>query len=312
MELQAIADDQLRLIFTCCHPALAPDAQVALTLREIGGLTTEDIAAAYLVPPPTIAQRIVRAKAKIRDAHIPYAVPGPDELPDRLETVLQVIYLIFNAGYSAPFGAAAIRADLCAEAIRLARLLTGLIDEPDAFGLMALMLLNDARRPARLTPAGDLVLLADQDRALWNHQQIAEGAALARRAFRDGRAGAYSLQAAIAAEHGQSATAAQTDWPQIVFYYDLLLRLEPSAIIELNGAVAIDRTEGPAAALALVDAILARGDLLDYHLAHATRADLLVRLDRRDEAKAAYRTALGLARQEAEIRFLGKRLDALG
>jgi RNA polymerase sigma-70 factor (ECF subfamily) len=311
-EAEPIADDQLRLIFTCCHPALAPDAQVALTLREIGGLTTEDIAAAYLVPPPTIAQRIVRAKSKIRDARIPYVVPEPHELSDRIETVLQVIYLIFNAGYSAPSGATAIRADLCLEAIRLARLLTSLVDEPDAFGLLALMLLNDARRPARTTPSGDLVPLADQDRALWNHAQIAEGATLVRRAFRTGRLGAYSLQAAIAAEHGTSPTSAQTDWAQIVTYYDLLLRLEPSAVVELNRAVALGLRDGPQHGLDLVDAILARGDLRDYHLAHATRADFLTRLSRIDDAKAAYQTALSLARQAPEIRFLTMRLEALG
>ena len=306
-----IADDQLRLIFTCCHPALSPDAQVALTLREIGGLTTEDIAAAYLVPSATIAQRIVRAKAKIRDAHIPYAVPEPADLPDRLETVLQVIYLIFNAGYSASHGDVAIRADLCAEAIRLGHLLVGLVDEPDAFGLLALMLLNDARRPARVDASGNLVPLTEQDRHLWNHTQIAEGAALVQRAIRDRRIGAYSLQAAIAAAHGQSPSSAATNWGQIVLYYDLLLRLEPSAIVELNRAVAVGMRDGPEAGLILTDTILARGELSDYHLAYATRADFLAKLDRPAEAASAYRQALDLARQEPERRFLQQRLDAL-
>ncbi|KKB85062.1 RNA polymerase subunit sigma-24 [Devosia limi DSM 17137] len=307
----AIADDQLRLIFTCCHPALSPDAQVALTLREIAGLTTEDIAAAYLVPSATIAQRIVRAKAKIRDAGIPYTVPEPADLPDRIEAVLQVLYLIFNAGYSAGQGDTAIRADLCAEAIRLCRLLVGLVDEPEAFGLLALMLLNDARRPARLDASGDLVPLTEQDRSRWHHAQIAEGAALVQRAIRDRRIGAYSLQAAIAAAHSQSPNSAATNWAQIVLYYDLLLRLEPSDIIALNRAVAVGMRDGPQAGLALADAILASGDLDDYHLAHATRADFLARLNRPDEAAAAYRLALELTRQAPERRFLQKRLDAL-
>jgi len=306
-----IADDQLRLIFTCCHPALSHDAQVALTLREIAGLTTEDIAAAYLVPSATIAQRIVRAKAKIRDAGIPYAVPEPADLPDRLETVLQVIYLIFNAGYSAAQGDTAIRADLCAEAIRLGRLLVGLVDEPDAFGLLALMLLNDARRPARLDASGDLVPLTEQDRSLWHHAQIAEGATLVQRAIRDRRIGAYSLQAAIAAAHGQSPDSAATNWAQIVRYYDLLLRLKQSAIIELNRAVAVGMRDGPEPGLILTDAILARGELNDYHLAHATRADFLAKVDRPSEAAAAYRQALDLTRQGPERRFLQQRLDAL-
>ncbi|MEO5807058.1 RNA polymerase sigma factor [Devosia sp.] len=304
----SIADDQLRLIFVCCHPALAPDAQVALTLREVGGLTTEDIAAAYFSPAPTIAQRIVRAKAKIRDANIPYVVPEPAEFEDRLEAVLQVIYLIFNAGYSAASGASAIRADLCAEAIRLARLLTDLVTVPEADGLLALLLLTDARRAARLTPSGDLIALPDQDRSLWDHEQIGEGVGRVRHIFRHRRFGAYALQAAIAAEHGLARTADATNWAQIVVFYDLLLRLDASAIVELNRAVAVSMRDGPQPALVLVDAILSRGELADYHLAHATRADLLAKLGRTAEAKAAYEIALGLARQEPEIRFLKSKL----
>ena len=311
MEDHAIADDQLRLIFTCCHPALSPDAQVALTLREICGLTTEEIAAAYLTTAPTIAQRIVRAKAKIRDARIPYEVPAPAELSDRLEAVLHVIYLVFNEGYSASSGASATRTDLCAEAIRLVRLLAQLQPDPETTGLLALMLLHDARRDARTTPTGELVLLSDQDHALWNQAQIAEGIALVHGVLAGGRVGAYALQAAIVAEHAKTSTAADTNWTQIVAYYDLLLRLEATPVVELNRAVAISLRDGPAAGLPLVDAILASGELDDYRLAHASRADMLRRLDRRDEARAAYQQALALSRQEPERRFLQTRIDAL-
>lgn len=311
-EPQTIADDQLRLIFTCCHPALAPDAQVALTLREIGGLTTEDIAAAYLSKPTTIAQRIVRAKAKIRDARIPYEVPEPAELPDRLETVLHVLYLIFNAGYAAPSGPTPLRTDLSAEAIRLTRLVNGLIDEPEARGLLALMLLNDARRDARLDAEGELVPLDEQDRTRWNRAQIEEGSALVDRIFSDRRLGAYSIQAAIAAVHGQSTTAAATDWRRIVSLYDLLLRLEPSPIVQLNRAVAVGMAEGPEAGMAVVDGLVAEGSLAEFHLLHATRADLLRRAGRVAEARQAYGEAIALSRQEAETRFLQRRMDGLG
>lgn len=312
VDAETIVDDQLRLIFTCCHPALAPDAQIALTLREIGGLTTEDIASAYFTSAPTIAQRIVRAKAKIRDAKIPYEVPTARELPDRMEAVLHVLYLIFNAGYSAASGTAAIRADLCLEAIRLVRLLIALVPEPEAEGLLALMLINDARRAARTTADGDLIPLAEQDRSRWNHAQIADGIGLVDHIFRQRRFGAYALQAAIAAEHGKAQTAAATNWAQIVVYYDLLLRLEASAIIALNRAVAIAMRDGPAAGLAIVDTILANGDLVDYHLTHASRADWLTRLGRTEEARAAYVQAIALTQQQPELRFLQRRLDELG
>ncbi|UJW85069.1 RNA polymerase sigma factor [Devosia sp. SL43] len=311
VEPQTIVDDQLRLIFTCCHPALAPDAQVALTLREIAGLTTEDIAAAYLTKPTTIAQRIVRAKAKIRDARIPYEVPEPAELADRLETVLHVLYLIFNAGYSAPSGLVPLRTDLSSEAIRLMRLVNDLIDEPDAKGLLALMLLNDARRDARLDVAGELVPLDEQDRARWNRPQIDEGAALVAQIFAERRLGAYSIQAAIAAEHGQSATAEATDWQRIVSLYDLLLRLEPSPIVDLNRAVAVAMAHGPEVGLAIVDRIDADGSLSQFHLLHATRADLLRRAGRTHEARTAYAEAIALSQQEAERRFLQRRLNGL-
>ena len=297
----AIADDQLRLIFTCCHPALAPDAQVALTLREICGLTTEEIAAAYLSKPVTIAQRIVRAKAKIRDAGIPYVVPGPEELPERIETVLQVIYLVFNEGYLASSGASALRTDLCAEAIRLARLLSTLIDEPEVKGLLALMLLHDARRPARLAD-GDIVPLDEQDRSLWNQAQLTEGQALVRRVLA-GRFSLYSIQAAIAAAH----TPTGSDWARIVTLYDLLLRVDPSPIVELNRAVAVAMRDGPEAGLALVDGL----ELGDYRLWHAARADLLRRLGRAAEARSAYLLALELTTQDAERRFLERRLAEL-
>jgi RNA polymerase sigma-70 factor, ECF subfamily len=306
-----VEDDRLRLIFTCCHPALSPDAQVALTLREVCGLTTEQIARAFLTAPPTLAQRIVRGKAKIRDAHIPYQVPTPAELPERLEAVLYVIYLVFTEGYSASSGESLTRPDLSGEAIRLARLLIQLLPEPEALGLLALMLLHESRREARTSPAGDLVLLEDQDRSLWNREQIAEGAALVEQALVSRRFGPYTLQAAIAAVHAQAPTAAETDWPQIVGLYDALMRIDPSPVVELNRAVAIAMQAGPAAGLALIDGILARGDLTDYYLTHAARADLCRRLGRTAEARSSYERALALTRQEAERRFLERQLAAL-
>jgi RNA polymerase sigma-70 factor (ECF subfamily) len=310
-DYEGIEDDRLRLVFTCCHPALAPDAQVALTLREVCGLTTEAIAQAFLSSPPTLAQRIVRAKAKIRDARIPYQVPGPDELPQRLDSVLRVVYLVFNEGYSASSGDSVTRVDLSAEAIRLGRLLARMLHEPEAVGLLALMLLQESRRAARASPEGDLVLLADQDRALWNRALIAEGSALVERALASRRFGPYTLQAAIAAVHAEAATADATDWAQIVGLYDLLLRVDPSPVVELNRAVAVAMRDGPAAGLELVDAILDRGDLTDYRLAHAARADLCRRLGRSGDARAAYRRALELTRQEPERRFLERRLAGL-
>jgi RNA polymerase sigma-70 factor (ECF subfamily) len=306
-----IEDDRLRLIFTCCHPALSPDAQVALTLREVCGLTTEEIARAFLAAAPTLAQRIVRAKAKIRDARIPYQVPAPAELPERLDSVLRVVYLVFNEGYSASSGESVTRFDLSSEAIRVGRLLVDLLPEPEAIGLLALMLLQESRRAARATPDGELVLLADQDRSLWNREQIAEGAALVERALASPRFGPYALQAAIAAVHAGAPTAAATDWAEIVGLYDLLLRAEPSPVIELNRAVAIAMRDGPAAALPLVDALLARGELADYRLAHATRADLCRRLGEREEARASYERALALTEQGPERRFLERRLAEL-
>ncbi len=308
---QSIEDDRLRLIFTCCHPALSADARVALTLREVCGLTTEAIAAAYLSPAPTLAQRIVRAKAKIRDAGIPYEVPSPEQLPERLEAVLRVVYLVFNEGYDASSGAFLTRPDLSSEAIRLGRLLVELLPEPDAMGLLALMLLHDARRLARTSSDGELVLLEAQERSLWNRAQIEEGAALARRALETRRAGPYSLQAAIAAVHAEASTFAATDWNRIVGLYDLLLRLEPSPIVELNRAVGVAMRDGPEAGLALVDGLLARGELSDYRLAHAARADLCRRLRRDSEARQAYERALSLTHQEAEQRFLKRRLAEL-
>ena len=306
-----IEDDRLRLVFTCCHPALAPDAQVALTLREVCGLTTEEIAQAFLTAAPTLAQRIVRAKAKIRDARIPYEVPAPDALPQRLDSVLRVVYLVFNEGYSASSGPSLTRVDLSGEAIRLGRLLVALLPEPEAIGLLALMLLHESRRAARASPAGDLVLLDEQDRALWNRDQIAEGSALVERALASRRFGPYTLQAAIAAVHAGAATAAATDWAEIVGLYDLLLSADASPVVELNRAVAVAMRDGPAAGLALVDAILARGDLQDYRLAHAARADFCRRLGNATEARASYERALALARQEPERRFLARRLAEL-
>jgi RNA polymerase sigma-70 factor (ECF subfamily) len=307
----SIEDDRLRLVFTCCPPALAPDAQVALTLREVCGLTTEAIAQAFLSTPPTLAQRIVRAKAKIRDAKIPYEVPEPDELPQRLESVLRVVYLVFNEGYSASSGASVTRVDLSSEAIRLGRLLVELLPEPEAIGLLALMLLQESRRAARTTPEGELILLDQQDRSLWDGGQIAEGCALVDRALASRRVGGYSLQAAIAAVHAQASTPDATDWREIVALYDVLARIEPSPIVDLNRAVAVAMRDGPAAGLALIEALLARGDLDDYHLAHAAHADLCRRLGRTEQARASYERAIALARQEPERRFLQRRLVEL-
>jgi len=306
-----IDDDRLRLIFTCCHPALSPDAQVALTLREICGLTTEAIAQAFLTAAPTLAQRIVRAKGKIRDARIPYEVPAATELPARLDSVLRVIYLVFKEGYSASSGPALMRVDLSAEAIRLGRLLVALLPDPEAIGLLALMLLQESRRAARVSPAGDIVLLDEQDRSLWNEAQIAEGSALVRRAMAAERSGPYTLQAAIAAVHANAKRGELTDWSEIVALYGLLMRIEPSPVVELNRAVALAMRDGPSAGLALVDAILARGDLGEYHLAHAVRADFCRRLGDVQQARASYRRAIALARQEPERRFLERRLAEL-
>jgi RNA polymerase sigma-70 factor (ECF subfamily) len=308
---ESVKDDRLRLIFTCCHPALAPDAQVALTLREVCSLTTEEIARAFLSSPPTLAQRIVRAKAKIRDARIPYQVPAPADLPERLDSVLEVIYLVFNEGYSASSGASLTRADLSGEAIRLGRLLMELLPEPEAAGLLALMLLQESRRAARTSPGGDLILLEDQDRSLWNRAYIAEGMALVERALASRRFGPYTIQAAIAAVHAKAPTAAATDWAQLVGLYDLLARAAPSSVIELNRAVAIAMRDGPAAGLELIDAILARGELANYHLAHSARAELCRRLGKIAEARAAYERALALTRQAPERRFLEGRLREL-
>jgi RNA polymerase sigma-70 factor (ECF subfamily) len=306
-----VEDDRLRLIFTCCHPAIAPEAQVALTLREVCGLTTEEIARAFLTSPATLAQRIVRAKTKIKSARIPYQVPERTELPERLDAVLHVVYLVFNEGYSASSGQSLTRADLSAEAIRLGRLLVELLPEPEVVGLLALMLLHESRREARSTKSGAIVLLEDQDRALWNRQQIAEGLALVDRAVTTRQFGPFTLQAAIAAVHAQASTAAATDWNQIVGIYDVLLQAEPSPVVELNRAVAIAMRDGPAAGIGLIDAILARGELDDYHLTHAARADLCRRAGRAADARQSYQRALALARQEPERQFLQRRLDEL-
>jgi len=306
-----VPDDRLRLVFTCCHPALAADAQVALTLREVCGLGTEEIAAAFLIPAPTLAQRIVRAKAKIRDARIPYEVPAASELPERLEPVLRVVYLVFNEGYAASSGASLVRHDLCAEAIRLARLLVELLPEPEAMGLLALMLLQDSRRAARISASGELALLDEQDRSLWNRAQIEEGTARVDRLLAARRIGPYTLQAAIASVHARAPDAGATDWHQIVGLYDALLQLEPSPVIELNRAVAVAMRDGPASGLVLVDALLERGELTEYRLAHAASADLCRRLGRIDQARAAYQRALELTNQEAERRFLVRRLAEL-
>src|SRR5260221_6679202 len=307
-----LEDDRLRLIFTCCHPALSPDARIALTLREVCGLETEQIARAFLIPAPTLAQRIVRAKGKIRDAHIPYQVPSRDELSGRLDVVLHVLYLVFNEGYSASFGDTVVRHDLSAEAIRLGRLLVELLPEPEAIGLLALMLLHDARRLARTSAEGELILLDEQDRSLWNREQIQEGLALVDQALASRRFGPYTLQAAIAAVHAEARDAAATDWAQIVGLYDVLVRADPSPVVELNRAAAVAMRDGPAAGLALVDAILARGELLDYQWAHSARAELCRWLGRTADARASYQRALELARQEPERRFLERRLAELG
>jgi RNA polymerase sigma-70 factor (ECF subfamily) len=319
---EEIEDDRLRLIFTCCHPALAPEGQVALTLREICGLTTEEIARAFLVTPATLAQRIVRAKAKIRDASIPYEVPAPQELPERLDAVLHVVYLVFNEGYSAAAGAEVTRAELTGEAIRLGRLLTGLQPEPEVLkpenpepeimGLLALMLLQESRRAARTSPTGELILLENQDRSLWNREQIAEGVALVEKALKSRRFGAYTLQAAIAAVHAEAESMAATDWRQIVAIYDQLVRIQPSPVVQLNRAVAIAMRDGPEAGLKHIDAVLAHGELANYYLAHAARADMCRRLGRTDEARAAYEKALALTQQEPERVFLQERIRGLG
>jgi len=310
-EDEPIDDDRLRLIFTCCHPSLSQDAQIPMTLREVCNLTTEEIARAFLTKPSTIAQRIVRAKAKIRDARIPYEVPPPAELPERVDTVLRVVYLVFNEGYSASFGASLTRADLSSEAIRLGRLLLQLLPDPEIMGLLALMLLHESRREVRTSANGDLVLLEEQDRSLWDRDYIREGLALVERALKSKRIGLYTLQAAIAAVHAEATSAKETDWAQIVALYDLLLRIEPSAIIELNRAVAIAMRDGPAKGLELVDALLTGGELATYHLAHAARADFCRRLGMNAEARASYERALDLAKQEPERRFLEKRLADL-
>jgi RNA polymerase sigma-70 factor, ECF subfamily len=302
-----VDDDRLRLIFTCCHPALTPDAQIALTMREVCGLKTEEIARAFLVNPPTVAQRIVRAKAKIRDARIPYQVPSGVELAARLDAVLHVVYLVFNEGYAASSGSSLTRCDISTEAIRLGRLLAELLPDPETLGLLALMLLHESRRAAR-SKDGELVLLADQDRSLWDRALIAEGVSLVEQSLSSRRFGPYTLQAAIAAVHGEARTADETDWAQIVALYDVLVRADPSPIIELNRAAAIAMRDGPAAGLAIIDAILARGDLDGYHLAHSARADLCRRLGRFADARGSYQRALTLVRQDAERRFIERRL----
>jgi RNA polymerase sigma-70 factor (ECF subfamily) len=308
---EGVPDDQLRLIFTCCHPSLAPEARVALTLREVCGLTTEEIASAFLAVPSTIAQRIVRAKAKIRDARVPYEIPSPADLPERLETVLQVIYLVFNEGYSASSGGSLTRPDLSGEAIRLGRLLMALLPEPEAMGLLALMVIQESRRAARTSAGGDLILLEDQDRSLWNREYVSEGIALVEQALLSRRFGQYTIQAAIAAVHAGASDASSTDWNEIVALYDVLLRTQPSPVIELNRAVAIAMRDGPRAGLTLIDAILARGDLADYHLAHSARGELCKRLGNVEDARSSYERALGLTRQEPERRLLERRLREL-
>ncbi|HLX23560.1 MAG TPA: RNA polymerase sigma factor [Usitatibacter sp.] len=311
VEREGVEDDRLRLIFTCCHPALAPEAQVALTLREVCGLTTEEIAHAFVAPAPTIAQRIVRAKGKIRDARIPYEVPGRSELAARLDSVLRVIYLVFNEGYLASSGESLTRRDLSAEAIRLGRLLAELLPEPDVLGLLALMLLHESRRASRTSPGGELVLLTDQDRSLWDRAQIADAVKLVEAALATKRFGPYAIQAAIAAVHAEAPNAEATDWDEIVALYDVLLGFGANPVVELNRAVAVAMKDGAAKGLQAVDAILARGDLAEYHLAHAARGDMHRRLGHAREAADAYRKALGLTRQASERRFLEKRLAEL-
>jgi RNA polymerase sigma-70 factor (ECF subfamily) len=310
-EREELEDDRLRLIFTCCHPALAPEAQAALTLREVCGLTTEEIARAFLTGASTLAQRIVRAKRKIRDAGIPYRVPSRDDLPARLDSVLRVIYLVFTEGYAASSGPSLVRADLSAEAIRLGRLLMELLPEPEVAGLLGLMLLHESRRAARTSSDGDVVLLDDQDRSLWNRDQIAEGVALVERALSSRRFGPYTIQGAIASVHAEAPAPAATDWARVVQLYDVLQATSPSPVVELNRAVAVAMRDGPAAGLALIDALLARGDLVDYHLAHSARAELCRRLGRTAEARTSYERALELAHLEPERRFLERRLRAL-
>jgi len=308
---EGVEDDRLRLVFTCCHPALTGDAQVALTLREVCGLTTEEIGSAFLTTASTVAQRIVRAKGKIRDARIPYEVPTRADLPDRLDAVLRVVYLVFNEGYSATTGATVTRLDLCAEAIRLGGLLVELLPDPETLGLLALMLLHDSRRAARTSPEGEIILLDEQDRSRWNREQIVEGVALVERALGFRRVGPYALQAAIAAVHAEAVAPQATDWEQIVGLYDVLFRVEPSAVVELNRAAAIAMRDGPAAGLSLIDSILARGDLADYRPAHSARAELLRRLERKTDASAAYRRAIELTEQGPERRLLERRLREL-
>ncbi len=310
-EHEEIEDDMLRLIFTCCHPQIPAEARMAMALREVCGLTTEEIAHAFLIPPPTVAQRIVRAKNRIRAANIPYEVPDKTELPERLAQVLHVIYLVFNEGYSASSGAAVVRADLAAEAIRLGRLLLQLLPDSEVEGLLAIMLLQDSRRHARTDTSGDLVLLVDQDRALWDHGQIREGLALSARAMSAESVGSYALQAAIAAEHARAVTADDTDWRQLVMLYDLLLIASPSPVIELNRAVAISMRDGPAAALSIVDGLLGEERMARYHLTHAAKADFLRQLGRTNEARLSYKTALSLCQQAPEQAFLRKRLAEL-
>lgn len=306
-----IEDDRLRLIFTCCHPALPPDAQVALTLREVCGLTTEEIARAFLTSAPTIAQRIVRAKAKIRDARIPYEVPGRAELPNRLDVVLRVVYLVFNEGYTTSYGTTLMRHDLSSEAIRLARLFLELLPDPEAEGLLALMLLHESRRSARTTPDGEMILLEDQDRSLWNRELIAEGIKLVRHAFASRRLGPYTVQAAISALHAEAPSSAATDWSEIVGLYDLLLRIDPSPVVELNRAVAMAMRDGPAAGLSEIEGLLATGELDNYPLAHSAKAELCRRAGRMNEAKASFEKALALTSQEQQRRFLEKRLTEI-
>ncbi len=309
---EGMKDDELRLIFTCCHPALPADAQIALTLREVCGLTTEEIARAFLTSPSTIAQRIVRAKRKIRDANIPYEIPAQSDLPDRLDSVHRVIYLVFNEGYSASAGASLTRTDLSSEAIRLGRILIELLPDTEAMGLLAMMILHESRRPARTSDNGDLVLLEDQDRSLWSKELIKEGIELVNRALSSRRFGPYTIQAAIAAVHAEAPTADETDWAQIVGLYDVLLRVEPSPVIELNRAVAVAMRDGPEEGLKLIDAILERGELSDYHLIYSARADMCRRLGRTEEARESYRRALDLTQQEPERNFIERRMEELG